>query len=91
MIRCLKSGGITDTIFMDILETVDTQERGHFLFLDGHQLQFGLDFLSYITNINHTWKVYLDMSCDDAALWQMGGSPEQKSRLRLHQPKRRNG
>ena len=91
MIRYSKSGGITTTILTDILRTVDElglyeQERRDgikpFLLLDGHQSRFGIEFLKYITDPTHPWKVCIGVPYG-TALWQVGDSSQQNGRYKM--------
>jgi hypothetical protein len=84
MIRYSKGGGITPEILTDILNTLDTlgvfeQERRNgikpFLLLDGHQSRFSVNFLQYITDPDHPWKVCIGVPYG-TALWQVGDSVE---------------
>ena len=91
MIRYSKSGGITTSILTDILRTVDDlgiyeDERKEgikpFLLLDGHQSRFGIEFLQYITDPNHPWKVCIGVPYG-TALWQVGDSSQQNGRYKM--------
>jgi hypothetical protein len=91
MIRYSKKGGITPDILTDILKTIDTlgvfekeREKGikPFLLLDGHQSRFSIEFLEYITDPEHTWKVCIGVPYG-TALWQVGDSFQQNGRYKM--------
>ena len=66
MVRFTENGSITGEILTDILRTIDTlgiytTERSQgikpFLLLDGHGSRLSMEFLDYINDEDHEWKV----------------------------------
>jgi hypothetical protein len=91
MIRYTKGGGISPEILTDILRTIDTlgvfekeREEGikPFLLLDGHQSRFSVEFLEYITDRQHPWKVCIGVPYG-TALWQVGDSMQQNGKYKM--------
>ena len=91
MVRYSDKGSITDTILTDILRTIDElklfqtyRENGAipFLLVDGHQSRFSTQFLSYITDTNHQWKVTIGVPYG-TSLWQVGDTYHQNGRFKI--------
>ena len=91
MVRYSDKGSITGAILRDILQTIDElnvfqsyRDKGvvPFLLVDGHQSRFHTDFLKYITNNEHRWKVSIGVPYG-TSLWQVGDSPQQNGRYKV--------
>ena len=91
MVRYSERGSITNEILTDILRTIDKtkiyqpyREQGAipFLLVDGHQSRFSMEFLEYITDPSHLWKVSIGVPYG-TSLWQVGDSYQQNGRFKI--------
>ena len=91
MVRYSEKGGINADILTDILRTLDTLKVFHhyrengivpFLLVDGHMSCFSIQFLEYITNHEHLWKVSIGVPYG-TSLWQIGDSYQQNGRFKI--------
>ena len=91
MVRYSEKGSITDTILVDILKTIDElklyQTYGEngvvpFLLVNGHQSRFSTKFLTYITDMNHPWKVSIGVPYR-TSMWQVGDTYQQNGRFKI--------
>ncbi len=96
LVRWSPSGSITSQILRDALQTVDyhgifDRSIGQlpFLLLDGHGRRFEFPFLTYITNPDHPWKVYIGVPYG-TSLWQVANSKEQNGSFTIALSKIKN-
>jgi hypothetical protein len=92
-----ESGGITPFILVKIFATLDhidlfdkDRENGlrSYVILDGHNSRFDLDFLRYINQSSHRWRVIIGVPYG-MALWQVGDLVQQNGMFKVWLVKRK--
>ena len=82
-----EGGGINPDILVNILKKIDSsgvlarsKNVKPFLLVDAHQSRLSLEFLKYIRNQNHPWRVCISVPYD-THLWQVADSEELNGEL----------
>jgi hypothetical protein len=84
------SGGITGELLLEIMRWLDDNnvyERGPglpipFLVVDGHNSRWDPDFVDYITNPDHEWKLNFGIP-HATSYWQVGDSSQQNGHFKM--------
>ena len=87
-VTCSEHGSIMNEILADIMNHLDSKiqfdrtDAKLFMLLDGHGSRFGLPFLEYINNNQHTWAVCIGVPYG-TNLWQVGDSSQQNGAFKI--------
>ncbi len=86
---CSENGSITGQLLTDMLSAIDKAKvfdrsvgLNPFLFLDGHNSRFELEFLQYIHNPETKWEVCIGLPYG-TSYWQVGDSTEQNGCFKM--------